>query len=160
MDNGYADANQLHITLMGPGECLIDNVEVFAAGSTNLIGNSTFENGTTGWVFQGNHNASGLETSEGYASTRSPPSSLDRPWGYRRKSCPRATPCALRERNNDDPARQGPLAQRQSQPFAPASGQLARSAGEHSHGKESRHSWPAEQQSESQRRTSHYRGAS
>jgi len=28
MDNGWADAYQLHITLQGAGECLIDNVEV------------------------------------------------------------------------------------------------------------------------------------
>ncbi|MDB6030496.1 MAG: CotH protein, partial [Verrucomicrobiales bacterium] len=71
MDNGYADANQLHITLMGAGECLIDNVEVIPAGSTNLIGNSTFESGTAGWVFQGNHNDTTLETAEGYQSARS-----------------------------------------------------------------------------------------
>jgi hypothetical protein len=71
MDNGYADAYQLHITLQGAGECLIDNVEVIPLGSTNLIGNSTFESGIAGWVFQGNHNQSGLETSEGYSSTRS-----------------------------------------------------------------------------------------
>src|SRR4030095_16596609 len=71
MDNGWADAYQLHITLMGAGECLIDNVEVIPAGSTNVIGNGTFESSTSGWIFQGNHNQSGWETSEGYSSARS-----------------------------------------------------------------------------------------
>src|SRR5439155_25506652 len=36
MDNGWADAYQLHVTLMGPGEALLDNVEVIPAGGTNL----------------------------------------------------------------------------------------------------------------------------
>src|SRR6185295_2717758 len=72
MDNGYENASQLHITLMGPGEVLIDNVEIFAANyGTNIIGNGTFETGTNNWVFQGNHNATSLETSSAYAGTRS-----------------------------------------------------------------------------------------
>src|SRR6185503_5704271 len=49
MDNGWADAYQLHVTLLGAGEALVDNVEVIPAGSTNVIGNGTFENGTNGW---------------------------------------------------------------------------------------------------------------
>jgi len=72
MDNGWENATQLHITLMGAGEALIDNVEVInTAWGTNLIGNSTFEGGTTGWVFQGNHNQTSWETNEGFASARS-----------------------------------------------------------------------------------------
>lgn len=73
MDNGYENATQLHITLMGPGEALIDNVELFSPnyGNTNLIGNYTFENGTANWVFQGNQNQTSWETSEGYLSARS-----------------------------------------------------------------------------------------
>ena len=71
MDNGWADAYQLHVTLIGPGEALIDNVEVIPSGGTNLIGNGTFESGADGWVFQGNHNETSWEPSEGYSSSRS-----------------------------------------------------------------------------------------
>lgn len=72
MDNGYENATQLHITLLGAGEALIDNVEVFASNwGTNLIGNGTFETGTNGWTVQGNHNATSLETTAAFAGTRS-----------------------------------------------------------------------------------------
>ena len=72
MVNGYENASQLHITLMGAGEALIDNVEIFAANyGTNIIGNGTFESGTANWVFQGNHNQTSWETSEGFSSSRS-----------------------------------------------------------------------------------------
>ena len=71
MDNGWADAYQLHITLLGAGEALVDNVEVIPAGGGNVIANGTFESGTAGWVFQGNHNETGLENTEGFGSARS-----------------------------------------------------------------------------------------
>ncbi|MBI5387970.1 MAG: lamin tail domain-containing protein [Verrucomicrobia bacterium] len=71
MDNGYADANQLHITLLGPGEALLDNVEVIPSGGANQIANGTFESGATGWVFQGNHNATSWEPGEGFNSSAS-----------------------------------------------------------------------------------------
>ena len=71
MDNGYETASQLHITLMGAGECLIDNVEVIPSGGANLISNGTFESGTSGWVFQGNHNQTSWEQTEGFGSARS-----------------------------------------------------------------------------------------
>jgi hypothetical protein len=71
MDNGWADAYQLHITLLGAGEALVDNVEVIPSGSGNVIANGTFESGVGGWVFQGNHNETSLETGEGFTSSRS-----------------------------------------------------------------------------------------
>jgi hypothetical protein len=71
MDNGWADAYQLHITLLGAGEALVDNVEVIPSGSGNVIANGTFESGVGGWVFQGNHNETSLETGEGFSSLRS-----------------------------------------------------------------------------------------
>jgi hypothetical protein len=71
MDHGWADAYQLHVTLLGAGEALIDNVEVIPAGGTNLVGNGTFESGTAGWVFQGNHNDTTWEPGTGFASGRS-----------------------------------------------------------------------------------------
>ena len=72
MDNGYENATQLHITLQGAGEALIDNIEVSGGTwGTNLIGNGGFEGGVAGWTFQGNHNATGWEAGEGFSSARS-----------------------------------------------------------------------------------------
>jgi hypothetical protein len=70
MDNGYSDANQLHVTLLGEGETLIDDIELIPAGSTNVIGNGTFEAGIDGWVFQGNHARTSWESTTGYNSAR------------------------------------------------------------------------------------------
>jgi hypothetical protein len=66
LDNGNGAANALQIILLGPGECLVDNLEVFASGGANLIQNPDFESGITGWVAQGNHEDSGLEIGQGY----------------------------------------------------------------------------------------------
>ena len=71
MDNGWADANQLHVTLLGAGEALVDNIEVIPNGAANLIANGAFESGTTGWVFQGNHNQTSWESGEGFGSSGS-----------------------------------------------------------------------------------------
>ncbi len=71
-DNGNQTANGLELFLYGPGEALVDNVEVIGPGGTNLIANFDFEAaGTTNWVFQGNHGASSLETIEGFQSGQS-----------------------------------------------------------------------------------------
>ncbi|HUL51050.1 MAG TPA: lamin tail domain-containing protein, partial [Candidatus Nitrosotalea sp.] len=66
LDNGSDTADSLQIILFGPGECLVDNVEVIPAGGSNLIPNSDFESGLTGWVPQGNHEDSSLEVGQGY----------------------------------------------------------------------------------------------
>ena len=71
VDNDYAGAYQLHITLQGPGECLLDNVEVIPSGSTNLIANGAFETDASGWTFQGNHNQTSWQSGEGYLSVNS-----------------------------------------------------------------------------------------
>ncbi|PYJ97404.1 MAG: hypothetical protein DME23_15695, partial [Verrucomicrobia bacterium] len=65
LDNGSGPADSLQIILLGPGECLVDNVEVFGATGPNLISNSDFESGITGWFAQGNHEDSGLGTGAG-----------------------------------------------------------------------------------------------
>jgi hypothetical protein len=71
MDNGYGEATQFHLVLLGAGECLVDNIEVIPSSTgVNSITNSTFESGTGGWVFQGNHNQTSWEPSEGYSSSR------------------------------------------------------------------------------------------
>ncbi len=71
LDNGNGAADSLQLFLQGPGECLVDNIEVFAAGGQNLIANSTLESGADGWFFQGTHDASSLETTEGFNSGKS-----------------------------------------------------------------------------------------
>ncbi len=68
---GGQTATSLEMFLYGPGECLVDNVEVIGPAGTNVVANSTFESGITGWVFQGNHNATSIETGEGFQSAQS-----------------------------------------------------------------------------------------
>ena len=74
LDNGSSayPADSLHIMMLGEGECLIDDIEVTRAGSgLNMVANSTFQGGISGWLFQGNHDKSTLETEAGYNSSRS-----------------------------------------------------------------------------------------
>lgn len=67
--NGNADA--IEILLYGAGECLLDNVEVISVGNTNRLANGTFEIGTNGWSFQGNHSYTILETTEAFEGKNS-----------------------------------------------------------------------------------------
>src|SRR5204863_9726345 len=76
LDNGQGyqggPIDNLQIGLLGKGECLLDNVEVLnLADGINLIANSTFETGASGWTFQGDHVRSTLETVGGFNSSRS-----------------------------------------------------------------------------------------
>ena len=71
LDNGDAAADELQVLLLGEGECLIDNVEVINASGVNLIANSTFESGATGWTAQGTESPSSWDTTEGFNSARS-----------------------------------------------------------------------------------------
>jgi hypothetical protein len=71
VDNGNVSADQLQVVLQGPGECLIDDVEVLNASGVNLIANSSFESGAANWTAEGTESASGLETTEGFFSARS-----------------------------------------------------------------------------------------
>lgn len=73
LDNGhgnYNPANQLQVTLQGAGECLIDQVEVIEAGFNYVVTNADFELGTTGWVFQGNHAGSTVDSTGAFQGTR------------------------------------------------------------------------------------------
>ena len=56
LDHGTSAADQLQVLLQGAGECLIDDVEVLNPSGVNLIANSTFEGGATGWTEGTNHN--------------------------------------------------------------------------------------------------------
>ncbi len=68
LDNGNGTADSLQIVALDAGEYLVDNVEVIPVGGTNLIANPDFESGLDGWVAQGNHEDSSLETGEGDTS--------------------------------------------------------------------------------------------
>jgi len=70
LDLGQGTSEELHVMLLGAGECLVDNVEVFAAGGANKVANGSFEAGLEGWVMQGNHVRSSQGNS-GYASNHS-----------------------------------------------------------------------------------------
>ncbi|MBK9140144.1 MAG: lamin tail domain-containing protein, partial [Verrucomicrobia bacterium] len=63
VDNANGTANRLHVSSLGGGEYLVDDIEVFRAGSTNVVNNGDFENGATAWVFSGNHSQSRVVTS-------------------------------------------------------------------------------------------------
>ncbi|MBM3846364.1 MAG: hypothetical protein FJ405_08770 [Verrucomicrobia bacterium] len=67
---GMESPGQLHVFLQDAGEALLDDVEVFILGSTNLVRNNGFESGLTGWTVQGTHEESILETREGYNNSR------------------------------------------------------------------------------------------
>ena len=69
VDNGTTSAaDQLQVLLQGPGECLIDNVEVLTYQGQNLVPNSTFETGSSGWVAEGTEENSSWKPTEGYQS--------------------------------------------------------------------------------------------
>ena len=71
LDNGDGgSANRLHIMMQGPGECLVDNVEVVPSTGGNRIANPGFESGLTGWVIQGNHRRSEVQASGGIDNSR------------------------------------------------------------------------------------------
>ncbi len=71
LDLGMPDwsASAFNALLFEEGECLLDNVEVISGGN-NLVANGTFESGTNGWFFEGNHERTSLETN-GFGSARS-----------------------------------------------------------------------------------------
>lgn len=62
------DADQLQVILLGPGEALVDNVEVRVGNGANRIANGTFESSTSGWFFQGTHRMSHLAAVPGFNS--------------------------------------------------------------------------------------------
>ena len=64
---GMANADQLHLFLQGPGEALVDNVEVIPQGGANLVVNGTFDSDAGGWVFQGTHSRSYWQPTGGFS---------------------------------------------------------------------------------------------
>ena len=63
--------DHLEVMLMGPGEALIDDVEVIGPNGANLVANSTFEQDQRSWTVDGTHIRSSWEPLEGYASQHS-----------------------------------------------------------------------------------------
>lgn len=72
LDNGASShaPNRFRISMLGAGECLIDNVEIFKVGSTNLIVNTGFESGQTGWSISGNHSLSSVRSTGAFEGSQ------------------------------------------------------------------------------------------
>jgi len=61
VDLGVGPCDALQIMLLGPGEALVDNVEVVAGDGANRVLNGNFENGLSGWLTQGTHERTTVE---------------------------------------------------------------------------------------------------
>ena len=72
LDNGNTSVgrDRLYLLMQGPGECAVDDVEVFKTAGANLISNPGFESGQTGWQFFGNHTGSAIDTSGAATGSR------------------------------------------------------------------------------------------
>ena len=62
-------ANGVEISLLGAGECLVDDVEVIPNGGANRVTNPGFASGASGWTFEGNCEPSGIDASGGMGNT-------------------------------------------------------------------------------------------
>lgn len=61
--NQVYPATKFFIMAQGAGEYLVDDIEVFRPGSTNLLTNPGFESGQSPWTFYGTHRTSFIQTS-------------------------------------------------------------------------------------------------
>ena len=59
-------ADRVQFFLMGAGESLVDNVTVAPNGVGNVVTNSGFESGITGWTLQGNQSRSSVTAGAGF----------------------------------------------------------------------------------------------
>ncbi len=60
-------ANKFYVMAQGPSEFLLDDLQIFRAGSTNILTNPGFESGQTGWTFYGTHRSSSVQASGAFA---------------------------------------------------------------------------------------------
>ncbi|MDB6037966.1 MAG: spore coat protein, partial [Verrucomicrobiales bacterium] len=67
---GHPAGSNLHVYLLGEGECLLDDVEVVRKDNLNLVSNPGFESGLSGWVPQGALDQSTIEPG-GFTGTQS-----------------------------------------------------------------------------------------
>jgi hypothetical protein len=72
LDNGNANyaPDRLFLLMQGPGECAVDDVEVYKTGVANLVGNPGFESGQSGWQFFGNHSLSSVDATGAATGTQ------------------------------------------------------------------------------------------
>ncbi len=69
---GRGSRYELHVLMLGRGECLLDDIHLAAEGEENKVPNGDFETGTSDWIIQGNHVRSGWSLEgEGYMGGRS-----------------------------------------------------------------------------------------
>ncbi len=70
LDLGVGTINSLHVLLQDAGECLVDDLVVIRANSTNSLYNGDFSTGTNYWIFQGTHDRTTLEEASGIQGSR------------------------------------------------------------------------------------------
>lgn len=63
--DGNSPINAVEISLMGRGECLVDDVEVIPSGGANQVSNPGFSSGTYKWTIEGNHELSSIDSAGG-----------------------------------------------------------------------------------------------
>ncbi|MCC6231712.1 MAG: lamin tail domain-containing protein, partial [Verrucomicrobiales bacterium] len=63
-------SDRIHLLAQGPGEYLIDDVEVLGADGSARLVNGGFESGLTGWTAQGNHRGTRLDETGGINGSR------------------------------------------------------------------------------------------
>ncbi|MBN1417936.1 MAG: lamin tail domain-containing protein, partial [Planctomycetes bacterium] len=61
---------EFHLCLLGPGECLVDDIRIERAATQHLP-NGSFEDGEAGWHFGGTHRESRVTAEDAAAGTRS-----------------------------------------------------------------------------------------
>ncbi len=66
---GNGAPNRLELFIEGPGECLLDDLEVRGNGGTNRVLNGGFESNDDGWAFQGTHRRSTVESGPAHSGT-------------------------------------------------------------------------------------------
>jgi hypothetical protein len=63
--DGNSPPNAVEISLLGAGECLVDDVEVIPYGGTNQVRDPGFSSGLGAWTFEGNCELSAVENTGG-----------------------------------------------------------------------------------------------
>jgi hypothetical protein len=67
--DGNSPLTGFEISLLGEGECFVDDVEVRSAGGANQLSNPSFSSGSSGWIFEGNHELSTVTNNGGIGNT-------------------------------------------------------------------------------------------
>ena len=104
-------ANGVNVILMGPGECLLDDLEVLRDNGLNVVSNGTFEAGVGGWTGQGNH--SRIEIAENGAG-KALKTHRDWPWRSRTQPASRQSDRFAHHWQDGHVACQGALAEGRS----------------------------------------------